>query len=196
MSDAPRFDASIVLPFGDDEEAIGVAVKRVAERFRALGLSFEILAVDEDSGDNSHAVLAMIRAEVPEVRVIHAPGRGRGVEAGTARAQGTILVLSTPSVAAGTLDGLSEACRRVLASQSEVEIHLGSYTVAHRVRSLPVFHRARLVGDAMHRRLVRRLQLHGLDVRVSGPSGAAVKRPVGRLRAFAARATAVARSPW
>jgi hypothetical protein len=196
MSEGPRFDASIILPFGDDEEAIGVAVKRVAERFRTLGVSFEILAVDEDSGDNSHAVLAMIRAEVPEVRVTHAPGRGRGVDAGTARAQGTILVIATPAMASGALDGLSEACRRVLAGQSEVEIHLGSYTVAHRVRTLPALHRTRLLGDGMHRRLVRRLQLHGLDVRVSGPSGAAVKRPISRLRAFAARASAVTRTAW
>jgi len=29
-------------------------------------MSFEILAVDEDSGDNSHAVLALLRAEVPD----------------------------------------------------------------------------------------------------------------------------------
>ena len=82
MSDSPRFDVSVILPFGDDEEFVGIAVRRTAEHLRGLGLSFEILAIDEDSGDNSHAVLALLRAEVPELRVTHAPGRGRGVDVG------------------------------------------------------------------------------------------------------------------
>src|SRR5678810_512030 len=82
MPDSPRFDVSVILPFGDDEEFVGIAVRRTAEHLRALGLAFEILAIDEDSGDNSHAVLALLRAEVPELRVTHAPGRGRGVDVG------------------------------------------------------------------------------------------------------------------
>src|SRR5215475_7944380 len=103
MSERPRFDLSVILPFGDDEEAVGITVKRTAEYLRSLGLSFEILAIDEDSGDNSHAVLALLRAEVPELRVTHAPGRGRGVDVGVARAQGTLLLVSTPDVASGAL---------------------------------------------------------------------------------------------
>ncbi|MGH2898957.1 MAG: hypothetical protein ACRDMZ_09820, partial [Solirubrobacteraceae bacterium] len=87
---------SVILPFGDDEEAVGVAVKRTAEYLRGLSLAFEILAIDEDSGDNSHAVLALLRAEVPELRVTNAPGRGRGVDVGAARAQGAVLLVSTP----------------------------------------------------------------------------------------------------
>ena len=103
MSEGPRFDVSVILPFGDDEEAVGIAVRRTAEHLRGLGLSFEILAIDEDSGDNSHAVLALLRAEVPELRVTHAPGRGKGVDVGAARAQGTLLVVSTPDVASASL---------------------------------------------------------------------------------------------
>src|SRR3981189_3484316 len=99
MSEGARFDVSVILPFGDDEEAVGIAVRRTAEYLRALGVSFEILAIDEDSGDNSHAVLALLRAEVPELRATHAPGRGRGVDVGAARAQGTVLLVSTPDVA-------------------------------------------------------------------------------------------------
>src|SRR5215467_3081217 len=105
MSDSPRFDVSVILPFGDDEEAVGIAVRRTAEHLRQLNLSFEILAIDEDSGDNSHAVLALLRAEVPELRVTHASGRGRGVDIGVARAQGTLLLVSTPDVASASLDG-------------------------------------------------------------------------------------------
>ena len=40
MSEGPRFDVSVILPFGDDEEAVGIAVRRTAEHLRGLGLSF------------------------------------------------------------------------------------------------------------------------------------------------------------
>src|SRR6188472_4032469 len=136
MSDSPRFDVSVILPFGDDEEAVGVAVRRTAEHLRGLSLSFEILAIDEDSGDNSHAVLALLRAEVPELRVTHAPGRGRGVEVGAARAQGTLLAVATPDVASAALDGLGDSCRRLLAGEGDAEVVLGRYTITHRIRSL------------------------------------------------------------
>src|SRR5260221_12162571 len=136
MGDSPRFDVSVILPFGDDEEAVGIAVRRTAEHLRGLALSFEILAIDEDSGDNSHAVLALLRAEVPELRVTHASGRGRGVDVGAARAQGTLLVVSTPDVASASLDGVGDACRRLLANDGDAEVALGRYTVAHRVRAL------------------------------------------------------------
>jgi len=187
MSESPRFDVSVILPFGDDEEAVGIAVRRTAEHLRSLGLAFEILAIDEDSGDNSHAVLALLRAEVPELRVTHAPGRGKGVDVGAARAQGTLLVVTTPDVASASLDGVGEACRRLLAGEGDAEVALARFTVAHRVRALVAFRGARLLGAAMHRRLVKRLQVRNLSVRIAGPTGVTAKTPVGRLRAFAAR---------
>ncbi len=185
MSERPRFDISVILPFGDDEEAVGIAVKRTAEHLRSLGLSFEILAIDEDSGDNSHAVLALLRAEVPELRVTHAPGRGRGVDIGAGRAQGTLLLIATPDVASASLDGAGDACRRLLAGEGDGEVALGSYTVVHRMRALAAVRGTRLVGAAMHRRLSKRLTMQRLAVRISGPAGAAAHTAVGGLRAFA-----------
>ena len=185
MSEAPRFDVSVILPFGDDEEAVGIAVKRTAEHLRSLSVSFEILAIDEDSGDNSHAVLALLRAEVPELRVTHAPGRGRGVDVGAGRAQGALLLVATPDVAAASLDGAGDACRRLLAGEGDGEVALGRYTVVHRMRALAAVRGTRLVGAAMHRRLAKRLQVQGLSVRIAGPTGVAARTAVGRLRAFA-----------
>lgn len=185
MSETPRFDVSVILPFGDDEEAVGIAVKRTAEHLRGLGLSFEILAIDEDSGDNSHAVLALLRAQVPELRVTHAPGRGRGVEIGAGRAQGTLLLITTPDVASASLDGAGDACRRLLARDGDAEIAMSRFTVVHRVRALAAFRGARLAGAAMHRRIGKRLQIHRLAVRVTGPIGAVAKTAVSRFRAFA-----------
>lgn len=183
MSEVPRFDVSVILPFGDDEEFVGNAVRRTAEHLRSLGLAFEILAIDEDSGDNSHAVLALLRAEVPELRVTHAPGRGRGVDAGAARAQGTLLVVSTPDVAAASLDGVGDACRRLLAGEGDAEVALNRYTVSHRIRGLAAFRGARLVGAPMHRRLAKRLQVRNLSVRVTGTPGVGVS---GGMSAFSA----------
>src|SRR5215212_1974806 len=183
MLESPRFDVSVIMPFGDDEEAVGVAVRRTAEYMRGLGLRFEILAIDEDSGDNSHAVLALLRAEVPELRVTHAPGRGRGVEVGVSRAQGTLIIVATPDVASASLDGIGDGCRRLLAGEGDAEVALARYTIAHRVRSLPAFRGARLVGAAMHRRLTKRLQVRNLSVRIAGPTGVASRTAVGRLRA-------------
>jgi len=185
MSDSPRFDVSVILPFGDDEEAVGIAVRRTAEHLRALSFSFEIIAIDEDSGDNSHAVLALLRAEVPELRVTHASGRGRGVEIGASRAQGALLLVSTPDVASASLDGAGDACRRLLAGEGDAEVALTRYTVAHRIRTLAAFRGSRLVGAAMHRRLAKRLQVQSLSVRLAGPTGVAAKSVGGRLRAFA-----------
>ena len=200
MPDSPRFDVSVILPFGDDEEAVGVAVRRTAAHLRGLGIAFEILAIDEDSGDNSHAVLALLRAEVPELRVTHASGRGRGVDVGCARAQGTLLLITTPDVASATLDGVGEACRRLLAQDGDAEVALGRYTIAHRIRSLVAVRGARLVGPGMHRRVAKRLQVRHLAVRIVGPTGVAAAdrlgeprvTAVGRLRAFAARGNRVA----
>jgi hypothetical protein len=185
MVDSPRFDVSVILPFGDDEEAVGIAVRHTAQHLRGIDLKFEILAIDEDSGDNSHAVLALLRAEVPELRVTHAPGRGRGVDVGAGRAQGALLLVATPDVAAASLDGAGDACRRLIAGDGDAEVALARYTVAHRIRALAAFRGARLVGLAMHRRLAKRLQVQGLSVRIAGPSGVAARTAVGRLRAFA-----------
>jgi len=185
MSEGPRFDVSVILPFGDDEEFVGIAVRRTAEHLRGLGLSFEILAIDEDSGDNSHAVLALLRGEIPELRVTHASARGKGIDVGAGRAQGTLLVVSTPDVASASLDGVGDACRRLLANEGDAEVALTRYTVAHRVRALTAFRGARLLGAAMHRRLAKRLAVQNLSVRMTGPTGVAAKSAVSRFRAFA-----------
>src|SRR3954464_11468614 len=185
MSESARYDVSVILPFGDDEEAVGIAVKPPAEHLRGLGLSFEILAIDEDSGDNSHAVLALLRAEVPELRVTHAPGRGRGVDTGAGRAQGTLLLIAPPDLASGWLGGAGDACRRLLSGEGDGEVALGRYTVVHRMRALAAVRGTRLAGAAMHRRLSKRLTMPRPAVRISGPTGSAANTAVGRLRAFA-----------
>ena len=194
MSESPRFDVSVILPFGDDEEAVGIAVRRTAEHLRSLGLRFEILAIDEDSGDNSHAVLALLRAEVPELRVTHAPGRGRGVDVGAARAQGTLLSSRRPMSRARRSTASARRAAACSPAKATPRSRSARFTVAHRVRALAAFRGARL-----HRR--RRCTAGSPSACRSGTSRSASparraslrRLAVGRLRAFAARARLASR---
>lgn len=176
-------ELSILLPFGDDEEIIGSAVRRCAYAARALGIRFELLGIDEDSGDNSHAVLALLRSEVPELRVIHAPGRHRGVETGANRAQGRLLLITTPAGALGSLEGLAEAMARIDQESCDAEIAVGRFTLVSRLKALPALRNLRLPAVSVHRRLAKRLQLERLAVRLGGIS-LPLRGPRG-LRAFA-----------
>lgn len=174
---SPRFEISVVVPFADDEDAIGTAIQRLADHLRAIGRPFEILAVDEDSGDNSHAVLALLRAQVPELRVVHAPGRGRGADAGAARAQGRVLWIIDPDVAlaAGAIAPAAAAIDAIIAGAVDAVVVHGHYVVASRMRALPALAGLRGSRDARRRRLARRMAQFGLrlDVQMIGPAPAA-----------------------
>lgn len=188
MSESPRFDLSVVLLFGDDEEIIGSALRQLASTLRTTGLSFEILAVDEDSVDNSHAVLAMMRPEIPELRVTHAPIRTRGLETGIARAQGRVVAVIAPSavvrISGASADFLG-AIVRTGDGTADIELVVSSWLVAHRVRTLDAFTRARLGTPALQRRFAKKQAARGLRVTVDG---ALVERPASRpLFAFAPR---------
>jgi len=199
MSAPARYDVSIVLPFGDDEDIIGDAVQRLASHLRELGVVFEIVAVDEDSGDNSHAVLALLRGQVPEVRVMHAPVRGRGADTGVARAQGRVLWILDPAAAMAPLAAFAPAWHRVADDVVDAVITRGRFTVAHRVRVLAALDGIRGTGDSLHRRLARRFAARGLRIDVQelttrAPSSSP-RRPLTRLfSSIAARRAALKRA--
>ena len=71
MDREPACDVSVIIPFADDEENVGTLASRIAVHLRALHLRFEILAVDEDSRDNSVALLNLLRFTVPELKVLY-----------------------------------------------------------------------------------------------------------------------------
>jgi hypothetical protein len=173
MQSGSRFDVSAILPFGDDEDVIGAAVQRVATLLRGLGLAFEILAVDENSGDNSHAVLALLRAQVPELRVAHAPGRGRGFDTGIARAQGRAVWMIAPAAAMLPVAGFARALEQIRDEGphgKDAAVIRGRFAVAHRTRALEVASGLRGIGDVYFRKLAKRLAARGLriDVQLGG----------------------------
>jgi glycosyltransferase involved in cell wall biosynthesis len=180
MQSGSRFDVSVIVPFGDDEDVIGSAVQRIAAHLRELGLSFEILAVDESSGDNSHAVLALLRAQVPELRVLHAPGRGRGFDLGAGRAQGRILWLIEPAAAIHPVAGFVRALDQVRDESpngKDAAVVRGRFAVAHRTRALAAAAGLRGTGDLYYRRLAKRLAARGLRIDVQLGGGAPAPTP-------------------
>jgi glycosyltransferase involved in cell wall biosynthesis len=190
MQSGARFDVSAIVPFGDDEDVIGAAVQRIAALLRELGLGFEILAVDENSGDNSHAVLALLRAQVPELRVVHAPGRGRGFDCGISRAQGRVVWLIAPTAAMLPMAGFARALEQIRdegPAGKDAAVIRGRFAVAHRTRALEVAAGLRGIGDVYYRRLAKRLAARGLrlDVQLAGAAPArSAAAPAERSRGF------------
>jgi hypothetical protein len=176
------YDVSVVLPFRDDEDVIGNAVQRIAAHLRELGFAFELLAVDEDSGDNSHAVLALLRGQVPELRVQHAPFRGRGAEAGIARAQGRAIWVLSPHAAMSPLAAFQRAHEQIVRDEIDAVIVRQRFAVAHRVRVLGACSGVRGNGPALLRRMSRRFASLGLRVDVQELTGAPAARERFRLR--------------
>ena len=65
-------DLSFVISFRDNEDQIGHQVRAIAAHAAAMGLGFEILAVNDGSRDNSLSVLELVGARIPELRILRA----------------------------------------------------------------------------------------------------------------------------
>ncbi len=153
-----QVDLSIVVPFSDHEDVIGGACRRLAAHLRELGTTFELIAVGEKPGDNSDAVLVLLRTEIPELRVTSAnPGLGYCEGAKTAR--GRALLLIRPESAVATLAPVGRALRRVLLGELDLAAVEGRFCVLHRVRGMEA-----LRGQKHHGfgRLLRRARSRGL----------------------------------
>jgi glycosyltransferase involved in cell wall biosynthesis len=95
MADAP--DISVVIPVFDEEGAAPSLAREVAQAF--AGRTFELIFVDDASRDATHAQLAALMPEIPQLRVLrHArnAGQSRAIRTGVLGARAQIVV---------TLDG-------------------------------------------------------------------------------------------
>ena len=176
---AYTLDVSVVIPFADDEDVIGLAVRRLARHLRAYGVSFEIIAVDEDSGDNSHAVLALLRPGLSELRITSAPGRGRGIATGAQRARGRVLWLVDALAANSPLAPFGRAYRRIIRREVDLITVDHRYVVCHRTNTLAAIDGLRGSGATLHRRLAKRAEGRGLAVETLIIGGAARPRELG-----------------
>ena len=184
MQSSALLDVSVVMPFGDDEDHIGTACQRLARHLEELGLTFEILAVDEDSGDNCHAILGLLRGGLPELRILSGVAPGRGFAAGAAAARGRVLWLIEPSSALRSLAAFGRANNRVARGELELAVVRGCFTVAKRARVLSAVDGAPGRGGTFERRLVKRAQKRGvvLEAYELGGAHSTARRFADKLR--------------
>jgi hypothetical protein len=164
MPHTGALDVSVVIPFADHEDLIGAACGRIARHLAELGLSFEILAVDEASGDNSHAVLGLLRRSLPPLRIIAGARPGRGFAMGSACARGRVLWLVEPHSALRSLAPFGRAHARVVRGELDLAVVRGRFSVVKRSRALGLVDAIAGSAGAFERRLVRRASSRGLNV--------------------------------
>jgi hypothetical protein len=158
---------SVVLSVGNDEDRVGHQIKSIAGHLGRLGLSFEILAVNDGSTDNSLSIATLLATTVPELRVLARNVAGRAFLRGTSEARGPVVVM----LEAGrkvSFAPLGWALSR-LAAGREAVILRGRYIVARRLLALPVIVRASGPGLLFESVFERRAQDLGIDVVGSRP---------------------------
>lgn len=164
-------EISVVLAVKNDEESVGHQIQSVVRHLRQLGRSFEILAVNDGSSDNSLSMANLLATNLPELRVLPRNVAGRAFLRGASEARGNAVVL----LEAGrpvSLAPLGWALSR-LSSGREAVILRGRYIVARRLLALPVIVRASGPGLLFEHVFERRAQELGIDV-----VGSRQKRPM------------------
>ena len=154
-------DVSVLFPFGDDEDWIGSAVLRLADHLGQLDLTFEVLAIDESSGDNSHAILTLLGSKVPSLKVVTGAEPGQGFAIGASKARGNILWLIEPVNAARSLSAFGRAYGRVCRAELDVAVVRGRFAVVKRALCAGLVGSLRGQGAAFERRLARRAHRRG-----------------------------------
>jgi hypothetical protein len=160
-------EISVVITVRDNEDQIGHQVRAIAAHLQSLGRSFEIVAVNDGSRDNSLSILELIAASHPWLRVARANAAGRAFLRGAGEARGATLMLleggKQPPLAP-----LGWALSR-LAAGREAVILRGRYIVARRLLALPIIVRATGPSLLFERIFERRAQDLGIDVVGSRP---------------------------
>jgi glycosyltransferase involved in cell wall biosynthesis len=89
-------DLSVVIPMYNEEENVEPLIQEVASVIEGLGKRYEIVVVDDGSGDNTFALLARLCQRQPHLCVVHLKrnfGQTAAIAAGLAYAKGEIVVL-------------------------------------------------------------------------------------------------------
>ena len=157
-------DVTVILPFTDDEDFIGSACQRIARHLTEQGLSFELLAVDEGSGDNSIALLALLRPALPQMRLLHGAAPGRGFALGAAAARGRVLWLIEAESASRSLSAFGRPHGRVARGELDLAVVRGRFAVLKRARALGMLDAVTGRSVTFERRLVKRAQRRQLAV--------------------------------
>jgi hypothetical protein len=158
---------SIVIAVGNHEDSIGHLIRSVSAHLGRLGRSFEILAVNAGSSDNSLSIASILARSVRELRVLGRESVGGPFLRGSSEANGDVVVLMDAGRPA-SLAPLGWALSRIAVGRDAVVLR-GRYVVARRLAALPVIVRASRPGLLFEAVFERRAQELGVDVVGSRP---------------------------
>jgi glycosyltransferase involved in cell wall biosynthesis len=91
----PTLDLSIILPVYNEEEPLPSVITELSDALRSLGRSYEIIAVDDGSTDNTIPVLQKLQKEEPHLRIIQFRrnfGQTPAFQAGFDHARGEVII--------------------------------------------------------------------------------------------------------
>jgi glycosyltransferase involved in cell wall biosynthesis len=91
----PSLDISIVLPIYNEEGPLPSLIPELSSALQKLGRSYEIIAVDDGSSDNSVGVLCDLQKQEPNLRIIEFRrnfGQTPAFQAGFDHARGAIII--------------------------------------------------------------------------------------------------------
>jgi glycosyltransferase involved in cell wall biosynthesis len=174
---------SVILAVREAEETIGRDVRQIAQHLRAAGVSFEIVAVNDGCCDNSLAVLRLLGAQLPELRICAGDARGRAFLRGASEARGEVVALVESDGGSLPLATLGWALSR-LERTADAIVFRGRCTLVRRLTGLQPLVRTRGRGDLFQRSFER--TAHGLTVDVVGTrsrTGGGLLAPVLRFLA-------------
>ncbi len=88
-------DVSIIFPVYNESGNLRVFVQRLFKTMQSMGMSYEIIAVDDGSTDDSYAILSKLKEMMPTLDIIQFQrnfGQTAALSAGIERAHGKILI--------------------------------------------------------------------------------------------------------
>lgn len=142
---AMQLSLSVILLLRNREPAVTQMVRRAVDVVRSLGAkgrSFELLAVDQTSVDNTLSLLSVLHARIPELRILQDVRQGMAVveAARAARGDRWLLVdrVVDPQLMTWGLNQLESGKRAALVPGEilAVEARLGAQVLGHRAGGL------------------------------------------------------------
>jgi glycosyltransferase involved in cell wall biosynthesis len=88
-------ELSIVIPVYNEEENLPLLLEEITRTLHSTGVDYEIICVDDGSGDRSNAVLRELTREYPSLKVIELRrnfGQTAALQAGFDGAQGRVII--------------------------------------------------------------------------------------------------------